>query len=79
MLTCWPPSFRWAWISFEAAAAVGASQVITAWQRLRISLVFVIFVGGMPLIGLPLGGMLARGIGYIADYLAAVAVIGIGG
>ena len=64
--------------SFAVAAALGASQVCTAWQRLRISLVFVIFEGGMPLIGLALGSALARGIGHIADYLAAAAVIGIG-
>jgi len=64
--------------SFAVAAALGASQIATAWQRLRISLVFVIFEGGMPLIGLALGSALARGIGHIADYLAAVAVIGIG-
>ena len=38
--------------SFAVAAAIGASQVTTAWQRLRISLVFVVFEGGMPLIGL---------------------------
>ena len=49
--------------SFAVAAAIGASQAITAWQRLRISLVFVIFEGGMPLIGLGLGTALARGIG----------------
>jgi manganese efflux pump family protein len=64
--------------SFAVAAALGASQVTTAWQRLRISLVFVIFEGGMPLIGLVVGGVLARGIGRIADYVAAAAVIGIG-
>jgi putative Mn2+ efflux pump MntP len=64
--------------SFAVAAALGASQVTTAWQRLRISLVFVIFEGGMPLIGLALGSVLARGIGQVADYLAAAAVIGIG-
>ena len=64
--------------SFAVAAALGASQVTTAWQRLRISLVFVLFEGGMPLIGLALGSALARGIGHIADYLAAAAVIGIG-
>ena len=40
--------------SFAVAAALGASQVSTGWQRLRISLVFVIFEGGMPLIGLAL-------------------------
>ena len=64
--------------SFAVAAALGASQVTTAWQRLRVSLVFVIFEGGMPLIGLVAGSVLARGIGRIADYLAAAAVIGIG-
>jgi manganese efflux pump family protein len=64
--------------SFAVAAALGASQVSTVWQRLRISLVFVIFEGGMPLIGLAVGSVLARGIGRIADYLAAAAVIGIG-
>jgi putative Mn2+ efflux pump MntP len=65
--------------SFAVAAALGASQVTPAWQRLRISLVFVIFEGGMPLIGLALGSALARGIGHAADYLAAAAVICIGG
>ncbi len=64
--------------SFAVAAALGASLVATVWHRLRISLVFVIFEGGMPLIGLALGSVLARGIGHIADYLAAAAVIGIG-
>jgi hypothetical protein len=32
--------------SFAAAAAIGVSQVTTARQRLRISLIFVIFEGG---------------------------------
>src|SRR4029077_19792966 len=64
--------------SFAVAAAIGASQAITGWQRLRISLVFVVFEGGMPLIGLALGSALARGIGQVGDYLAAAAVIGIG-
>ena len=64
--------------SFAVAAAIGASQAITVWQRLRISLVFVIFEGGMPLIGLGLGTALARGIGQVADYLAGAAVIAIG-
>lgn len=64
--------------SFAVAAALGASHISTAWQRLRISLVFVIFEGGMPLIGLVVGSSLARGLGRVADYLAAAAVIGIG-
>jgi putative Mn2+ efflux pump MntP len=37
--------------SFAVAAAIGAAQAATAWQRLRISLIFVVFEGGMPLIG----------------------------
>jgi manganese efflux pump family protein len=53
-------------------------QVTTGWQRLRLSLVFVIFEGGMPLIGLGLGTVLAHGIGQVADYLAGAAVIAIG-
>ena len=65
--------------SFAVAAAIGAAQPITAWQRLRISLLFVVFEGGMPLIGLGLGAALAHGIGQVADYVAAAAVIGIGG
>lgn len=64
--------------SFAVAAAIGAAQVTTAWERLRISLVFLLFEGGMPLIGLALGSALARGIGQVADYIAAAAVIGIG-
>ena len=47
--------------SVAVAAAIGAAQQTTARQRLRISLVFVIFEGGMPLIGLDLGSALASG------------------
>jgi manganese efflux pump family protein len=64
--------------SFAVAAAIGAVQETAARERLRISLVFVAFEGGMPLIGLALGSALARGIGQAADYLAAAAVIGVG-
>ena len=64
--------------SFAVAAAIGAARVTTVRQRLRISLVFVIFEGGMPLIGLALGTALARGIGHVAGYLAGAAVIAIG-
>ena len=64
--------------SFAVAAAIGAVQPPGWRQRLRISLIFVIFEGGMPLIGLALGSALARGIGHVANYVAAAAVIGIG-
>ena len=64
--------------SVAVAAAIGATQATTAWRRLRISLVFTVFEGGMPLIGLGLGIALAHGVGRVADYIAAAAVIGIG-
>ena len=64
--------------SFAVAAAIGAAQATTASQRLRISLVLMIFEGGMPLIGLGLGNVLAHGIGVAAGYLAAIVVSGIG-
>jgi manganese efflux pump family protein len=64
--------------SFAVATAIGAAQATTASQRLRISLVLMIFEGGMPLIGLGLGSVLAHGIGVVADYLAAIIVSGIG-
>jgi manganese efflux pump family protein len=64
--------------SFAVAAAIGASQVTTRLQRLRIAAIFVLFEGGMPLIGLGLGTALARGIGQVADYLAGAGVIAIG-
>ena len=64
--------------SFAVAAAIGAVQPPGWRQRLRISLIFVIFEGGMPLIGLGLGSALARGIGHVANYVAAAAVIGVG-
>jgi manganese efflux pump family protein len=51
---------------------------VTAWQRLRISLIFVLFEGGMPHTGLGLGTALARGIGQFANYLAGAAVIAVG-
>ena len=64
--------------SFAVAAAIGATQATTVAQRLRISLIFVLFEGGMPLIGLALGAVLARGIGQVADYAAGAAVVAIG-
>lgn len=64
--------------SFAVAAAIGAARPVTARDRLRISLIFLVFEGGMPLIGLGLGSALARGIGTVADYLAGAAVIAVG-
>jgi manganese efflux pump family protein len=64
--------------SFAVAAAIGASRPTSWRERLRISVIFTVFEAGMPLIGLALGNALASGIGRIADYLAAVAVVAIG-
>jgi len=64
--------------SLAVAAAIVAVRATTAAQRLRISGIFVAFEGGMPLIGLGLGTVLARGIGSVANYAAAAAVIAIG-
>jgi len=64
--------------SFAVAAAIGAVRATTVPERLRITGIFVIFEGGMPLIGLGLGSALARGIGHVATYTAAAAVIAIG-
>ena len=64
--------------SFAVAAAIGAIRATTLAERVRVSLIFVIFEGGMPLIGLGLGSALARGFGHVANYAAAAAVIAIG-
>jgi manganese efflux pump family protein len=64
--------------SFAVAAALGAARPADIAMRLRVSLIFVIFEAGMPLLGLAAGGGLARVIGTTADYLAGAAVIGVG-
>jgi putative Mn2+ efflux pump MntP len=64
--------------SFAVAAAIGASTRVSRAGRLRLSVIFVVFEAGMPLLGLALGRGLARGAGAVAGYLAAAAVVGIG-
>jgi manganese efflux pump family protein len=64
--------------SFAVAAALGAARPAGIAMRLRISLIFVVFEAGMPLLGLAAGAGLARVIGTAADYLAGAAVIGVG-
>lgn len=64
--------------TFAVSAAVGVSGL--AWrQRLRLSLLFVAFEAGMPLVGLALGAPLAALVGDIADYIAAAVLIALGG
>jgi manganese efflux pump family protein len=64
--------------SFAVAAAIGATTPTIWRERLRISAIFVLFEGGMPLIGLGLGSALAHGVGHVANYVAAASVIAIG-
>src|SRR5215472_12492561 len=65
--------------SFAVAAALGAAGLTGARQRLRVSLIFVVFEAGMPLIGLAAGGGLARAVGGVGEYVAGGAVIALGG
>jgi manganese efflux pump family protein len=64
--------------SFAVAAALGAAGLIGAARRLQMSVIFVAFEAGMPLIGLAAGGGLARVIGSVAAYVAAAVVAGLG-
>jgi manganese efflux pump family protein len=64
--------------SFAVAAALGAAGLTSRRQRVRISAIFVVFEAGMPLVGLGIGGGVARFVGHAADYVAAAAVIALG-
>jgi manganese efflux pump family protein len=64
--------------SFAVAAALGAAGLTGTRERLRVSLIFVAFEAGMPLIGLAAGAGIARAVGDVADYLAGAAVIVLG-
>jgi manganese efflux pump family protein len=64
--------------TFAVAAAVGASRP-TGSIRWRISVVFVIFEGGMPLVGLALGASIGHTVGSVADYLSGGLLVLLGG
>jgi manganese efflux pump family protein len=59
--------------SFAVAAALGAARPAGLGTRVRVSLMFMAFEGGMPLLGLAAGGGPAEVIGAAADYLAGAA------
>ena len=63
--------------SFVTAAALGTRRP-TRRQRWRLSLLFVAFEGGMPLIGLAIGAPLATTMGPAADYLAGGVLVAVG-
>jgi putative Mn2+ efflux pump MntP len=56
--------------TFAIAAVVGGTSQLHGWARWRISAIFVLFEGGMPLVGLALGSSLGNAIGSTADYLS---------
>jgi putative Mn2+ efflux pump MntP len=63
--------------SFAVAAALGTRRPSRI-QRWRMSALFVVFEGGMPLLGLALGVPLAHLIGSSAEYVAAAALVATG-
>lgn len=63
--------------TFAVAAAIGMTRPTGA-QRIRFSLLFAAFEGGMPIIGLLVGAGLGRLIGGWSEYLAIIALAGLG-
>ncbi len=63
--------------TFAIAAAVGASRP-SSQTRWRISAIFVIFEGGMPLVGLAVGASLGHTVGSAADYLSGALLVALG-
>jgi putative Mn2+ efflux pump MntP len=65
--------------TFVIAAVVGGTSRLAGWVRWRISVIFVVFEGGMPLVGLALGASVGNAIGSIADYLSGGLLIALAG
>src|SRR6266852_4714867 len=63
--------------TFAVAAALGMTRPTGA-QRIRFGLLFAAFEGGMPVIGLLVGAGLGRVIGGYSEYVAIVALAGLG-
>src|SRR5437879_11731675 len=64
--------------TFAIAAALGMTRLSAA-QRIRISLLFAAFEGGMPVGGLLIGAGLGHVIGGWSEYIAIVALAGLRG
>jgi putative Mn2+ efflux pump MntP len=64
--------------TFAVAAAVGVAGLERR-ERLRVSLLFTVFEGTMPLVGFLIGAGVGRAIGSSADYIAGVLLIALGG
>jgi putative Mn2+ efflux pump MntP len=64
--------------TFAVAAAVGVSG-LTSRERLRVSLLFALFEGTMPLVGFLVGAGVGGAIGHDADYVAGGLLVALGG
>jgi len=63
--------------TFAIAAALGITR-LSGSQRVRFSLLFAAFEGGMPVIGLLIGAGLGQAIGGWSEFLAIAALAGVG-
>lgn len=63
--------------TFAVSAALGIAGVAGR-RRLGLGLLFAGFEGGMPLVGLAVGAGVGRLVGGLADYVAIVALTGLG-
>jgi putative Mn2+ efflux pump MntP len=63
--------------TFAIATALGMTR-LTGVQRIRLSLLFAAFEGGMPVIGLLAGAGLGQVIGSWSEYIAIAAIAGLG-
>jgi putative Mn2+ efflux pump MntP len=63
--------------TLAVATAVGMTDS-AARQRLRLGLLFALFEGGMPVVGLLLGVVMSRLVGDFAEYVAAAGLIALG-
>jgi manganese efflux pump family protein len=64
--------------TFTVAAAVGIAGVDRR-ERLRVSLLFALFEGTMPLVGFLIGAGIGGAIGGRADYVAGLLLLALGG
>jgi len=64
--------------SFAVAAALGALSPSRR-ERWRIAALFVAFEAGMPLVGVAIGAPIAHVVAGVADYVAAAALVAVGG
>src|SRR5262249_21618726 len=65
--------------TFAIAAVVGGTSRLSGRVRWRVSVIFVVFEVGMPLVGLALGASAGNAIGSMADYLSGGLIIALAG